>query len=254
VIVTLSEEEIASETLFTDLGCKMRLEQPFKEQGTVDGIIASHQHPKLTKLQERGIAIFSAPYFVSDVEEEWKGILHVTRCFFEWLRSHHLSIPVILHFRYSCAERDLAIHASAEYGSLFCDGLGEGICLDTPLPLAMRRSLSFAILQGARMRSSKTEFISCPGCGRTLFDLQSVAAKIRERTSHLPGVKIAIMGCIVNGPGEMADADFGYVGSLPGKIDLYIGKERVEKNIPMEEASEHLVTLIKQQGRWIEPE
>ena len=103
------------------------------------------------------------------------------------------------------------------------------------------------------MRSLKTEFISCPGCGRTLFDLQSVAASIRERTEHLPGVKIAIMGCIVNGPGEMADADFGYVGSRPGKIDLYVGKRRVEQNIEMSDAPDRLVTLIKQHGRWVEP-
>lgn len=104
------------------------------------------------------------------------------------------------------------------------------------------------------MRNFKTEFISCPGCGRTLFELQNVAAKIREKTGHLPGVKIAIMGCIVNGPGEMADADFGYVGSKPGKIDLYVGKECVERDIEMESAEGRLIALIKAHGRWVDKE
>jgi len=104
------------------------------------------------------------------------------------------------------------------------------------------------------MRTSKTDFISCPSCGRTLFDLQEVSKRIRLRTSHLPGVKIAIMGCIVNGPGEMADADFGYVGSKPGMIDLYVGKECVEKDITFEQADDRLVELIKKHGRWVEPE
>lgn len=270
VIVSVSEKEIASDAFFTDLGCKMQLGRPVKDQASVDAVVAQGPHPKLTKLEEAGIGIITAPYIVTENETQWEHILidkpeilflkpsshflHLSRKFFEWLKQHHLAIPVILDFSYSCKEEDLAIHASAEYGSLFCDGLGEGICLNAPITLSSRRSLSFAILQGARMRSSKTEFISCPGCGRTLFDLQTVAAKIRLRTSHLPGVKIAIMGCIVNGPGEMADADFGYVGSLPGKIDLYVGRERVEKNIPMDEADDRLVALIKQYNRWIEPE
>ena len=101
---------------------------------------------------------------------------------------------------------------------------------------------------------SKTDFISCPSCGRTLFDLQDVTKRIQQRTKHLPGVKIAIMGCIVNGPGEMADADFGYVGSKPGKIDLYVGKSCVEKDIDFSEADDRLVELIKSHGLWIEPE
>lgn len=179
--------------------------------------------------------------------------LHVARCFFEWMQQKKLPIPVILNFTYNCSAEDLIIHASAECGALLCDGLGEGLWLQGPYPIEVLRQLSFNILQAARMRSSKTDFISCPSCGRTLFDLQDVTKRIRERTFHLPGVKIAIMGCIVNGPGEMADADFGYVGSKPGMIDLYVGKNCVEKDIPFSDADDRLVSLIQSNGRWIEP-
>ena len=179
--------------------------------------------------------------------------LHFSRKFFEWLQSHQLNTPVILNFRYQCTKEDLVIQASAECGSLFCDGLGDGIWLEGPYEMDFLRNLSFNILQSARMRTIKTDFISCPSCGRTLFDLQETTQRIRTRTAHLPGVKIAIMGCIVNGPGEMADADFGYVGSRPGKIDLYVGKECVEKNIDFADADDRLVALIKAHDRWIEP-
>lgn len=182
-----------------------------------------------------------------------KNRLHFCRQFFNWLQEKGLSIPVILNFTYDCPQEDVTLLASMECGALFCDGLGEGIWLEGPYPLDFIRQLSFSILQAARMRMSKTDFISCPSCGRTLFDLQDVTKRIQSRTSHLPGVKIAIMGCIVNGPGEMADADFGYVGSKPGKIDLYVGKVCVEKDIDFSQADDRLVALIKTQGRWIEP-
>ena len=113
---------------------------------------------------------------------------------------------------------------------------------------------AFGILQASRTRISKTEYISCPSCGRTLFDLQETTALIRERTSHLKGVKIGIMGCIVNGPGEMADADFGYVGTGIGKISLYRGQEMVQSNIPSEDAVDSLIELMKEEGAWVEPE
>lgn len=180
--------------------------------------------------------------------------LHYCRQFFNWLQERHITIPVILNFRYACSQEDLIIQSAAELGALFCDGLGDGIWIEGPYDLDFLRKLSFNILQAARMRTSKTEFISCPSCGRTLFDLQDVSRRIRERTAHLPGVKIAIMGCIVNGPGEMADADFGYVGSKPGMIDLYVGKQCVEKDIGFSEADDRLVELIKKHGRWKEPE
>lgn len=241
-----------------------------KEAGTVDAVIVKKgNHPKLEKLKAIGVGLLENPYIVSEEQQSWERIVyerpaiiffsptkrhvHHARLFFKWLYQKQIHAPVILQFTYTCDKEDLTIYASAEYGSLFCDELGEGICLQADLPLNERRELSFSILQGARMRHSKTEFISCPGCGRTLFDLQEVAQKIRERTAHLPGVKIAIMGCIVNGPGEMADADFGYVGSKAGKIDLYVGKECVERHIDMEEADEHLVQLIKKHDRWVEP-
>lgn len=180
--------------------------------------------------------------------------LHYSRRFFDWLQSREIQIPVILSFAYDCSQEDLLIQSAAEFGALLCDGLGEGICIDAPYDIGFLRALSFNILQAARMRTSKTDFISCPSCGRTLFDLQDVSKRIRLRTSHLPGVKIAIMGCIVNGPGEMADADFGYVGSKPGMIDLYVGKRCIEKDISFADADDRLIALIKNHGRWVEPE
>lgn len=183
-----------------------------------------------------------------------KNRLHYARHFFEWLQDNGIHVPVILSFSYTCSKEDLVIHSAAEIGSLLCDGLGDGIWLQGPYEIEFLRILSFNILQAARMRTSKTDFISCPSCGRTLFDLQDVSKRIRLRTAHLPGVKIAIMGCIVNGPGEMADADFGYVGSKPGKIDLYVGKQCVERDIDFAAADDRLVNLIKTHGRWVEPE
>lgn len=179
--------------------------------------------------------------------------IHLGRQFFDWLQSEKLEIPVILNFSYALSKEEVTIRASAEMGALLCDGLGEGIFIEAPLDLPFLKSLSFSILQAARRRLVKTEFISCPSCGRTLFDLQEVTRRIKKRTDHLAGVKIAIMGCIVNGPGEMADADFGYVGSRPGKIDLYVGKECVEKNIDFDEAGDRLIALIKEHGMWVDP-
>ncbi len=180
--------------------------------------------------------------------------VHNSRKFFEWLQQHKLQTPVILQFAYNCSKDDLIIQAGAEYGALLTDGLGEGICLEAPFDVQFLRNLSFSILQAARMRTFKTDFISCPSCGRTLFNLQDVTKRIQQRTAHLPGVKIAIMGCIVNGPGEMADADFGYVGSKPGKIDLYVGKTKIETDIDFADADERLVQLIKAHGKWQDKE
>jgi (E)-4-hydroxy-3-methylbut-2-enyl-diphosphate synthase len=151
-------------------------------------------------------------------------------------------------------EETFQLEAGVKAGSLFVDGLGDGIWIDAPnQPKTVVNSTSFGVLQATRLRTSKTEYISCPSCGRTLFDLQETTANIRSRTSHLKGLKIGIMGCIVNGPGEMADADYGYVGSGPGKITLYKEKEVVRKNVNTDEAVDALIDLIKEHGDWVEP-
>jgi (E)-4-hydroxy-3-methylbut-2-enyl-diphosphate synthase len=145
------------------------------------------------------------------------------------------------------------LEASFLSGSLLCDGVGELISLETDADPVRAVRLAYNVLQGAGARISKTEFVACPSCGRTLFDLQTTTQRIRAQTGHLKGVKIAIMGCIVNGPGEMADADFGYVGGAPGKINLYVGKTCVQYNIPQAEADAKLVALIKEHGKWFDP-
>ncbi len=145
------------------------------------------------------------------------------------------------------------LEASFLTGSLLCDGLGDLVSVETETDAVRATKLAYNVLQGAGARSSKTEFVACPSCGRTLFDLQATTQRIRAQTGHLKGVKLAIMGCIVNGPGEMADADFGYVGGAPGKINLYVGKNCVQYNIPQAEADARLVALIKEHGKWVEP-
>ncbi|HLX67266.1 MAG TPA: flavodoxin-dependent (E)-4-hydroxy-3-methylbut-2-enyl-diphosphate synthase, partial [Puia sp.] len=179
--------------------------------------------------------------------------------------------PIIL--KVESTERTIdeqLIHFSAEAGALFLDGVGDGIWLKNDPEKIVNAKISgrtylqannnnqflnntsFSILQATRMRISKTEYISCPSCGRTLFDLQETTAKIRAVTHHLKGVKIAIMGCIVNGPGEMADADFGYVGSGPGKITLYRGKEIVKRGVDSSIALEELINLLKENESWVD--
>jgi (E)-4-hydroxy-3-methylbut-2-enyl-diphosphate synthase len=144
------------------------------------------------------------------------------------------------------------IRASVHLGALLCDGIGDAILVrGEPAPGACLR-LGFNILQAAGNRIFKTDYVACPSCGRTLFDLQSTTAKIKAATLHLKGVKIAVMGCIVNGPGEMADADFGYVGGAPGKINLYVGKTPVKFNIPEAEAVDRLKDLIREHGKWVD--
>jgi (E)-4-hydroxy-3-methylbut-2-enyl-diphosphate synthase len=137
-------------------------------------------------------------------------------------------------------------------GGLLCDGVGDMISAETEPDFERSTAAAYSILQGARARSTRTEYIACPGCGRTLYDIEAAVKSIREATGHLQGVTIAVMGCIVNGPGEMADADFGYVGGAPGKVNLYVGKRLVEVNIPSENAVQKLVELIKSSGRWQE--
>lgn len=171
------------------------------------------------------------------------------------LRARQIEIPLI----FKCSYRDLnesafQLYAATDLGALLIDGFGDGIWIKQQncVSLQVCNSTSFGILQATRTRISKTEYISCPSCGRTLFDLQETTAKIRAVTNHLKGIKIGIMGCIVNGPGEMADADYGYVGTGPGKISLYKGQEVVKKNVPSENAVNELIELIKSQGDWVD--
>jgi (E)-4-hydroxy-3-methylbut-2-enyl-diphosphate synthase len=149
----------------------------------------------------------------------------------------------------------LQLYAATDIGGLFIDGLGDGIFIQCENSGGdkMVNETAFNILQATRTRISKTEYISCPSCGRTLFDLQETTARIRSRTFHLKGIKIGIMGCIVNGPGEMADADYGYVGSGPDRITLYRGREVVKRNVPSVKAVDELIEIIRDDGNWIEP-
>ena len=167
------------------------------------------------------------------------------------------TVPVVVRMSYNDSEaEDVQIKAGADFGTLFINRLADGILLEAP-QLKDKADVvryAFGILQAARLRVSKTEFISCPSCGRTLFDLQQTVREIKAATSHLKGLKIGIMGCIVNGPGEMADADYGYVGAAVGKVSLYKNKECIERNIPQEEALTHLIDLIKANGDWTDPE
>jgi (E)-4-hydroxy-3-methylbut-2-enyl-diphosphate synthase len=200
------------------------------------------------------------PAFVMLRPSEAVSHLHSTRRVFEILKANDIAIPVIHHFVTEAEDsNELALQLGTKVGAHLTDGRGDGVVVEQvgkyqPFNLDFLRRTSFSLLQGSRMRNTKTEFVSCPSCGRTLFDLQETTANIQKATGHLPGVTVAVMGCIVNGPGEMADADFGYVGTLPGKVDLYYGKEVVRKSIPNELAVDALIDLIKEYGMWVDKE
>lgn len=177
------------------------------------------------------------------------------RRFFTELFENKITCPVVIHRQYKTNDEDLVqLYASTDIGGLLIDGLGDGIMLAGSINHKALNNTAFGVLQAARTRMTKTEYISCPSCGRTLFDLQETTAMIRKRTDHLKGVKIGIMGCIVNGPGEMADADFGYVGSGKGKITLYKGQEVVKRSVPSENAVDELIEIIKAEDCWVEPQ
>ncbi|MCL4548940.1 MAG: (E)-4-hydroxy-3-methylbut-2-enyl-diphosphate synthase [Bacteroidetes bacterium] len=187
------------------------------------------------------------------------GMAEQRRAFFELL-NRGIHNPVIVKRVYeNLSDDELRLYSSTDIGALLIDGFGDGVWIDGTNPSkrnfenAFINRTSFGILQATRTRISKTEYIACPSCGRTLFNLVEVTNKIRSRTEHLKGVKIAIMGCIVNGPGEMADADYGYVGSGPGKITLYRGKEVVRRSVNSANAVDELIELIKEDGNWLEP-
>jgi (E)-4-hydroxy-3-methylbut-2-enyl-diphosphate synthase len=191
------------------------------------------------------------------------AMAELRRIFFEFVKQD-CKLPLVVQRQYPELEEDsFRIYSATDAGGLFIDGFGDGIMLGVTgiddKEAALRlvdicNKTAFGILQATRNRMSKTEYISCPSCGRTLFDLQETTAMIRKRTDHLKGVKIGIMGCIVNGPGEMADADYGYVGSGPGRITLYRGQEVVKRNVPAAKAVDELIELIKEDGMWFQPE
>ncbi|MBM3451547.1 MAG: (E)-4-hydroxy-3-methylbut-2-enyl-diphosphate synthase [Bacteroidetes bacterium] len=193
------------------------------------------------------------PNLVLVLKTKYSNKTQLFRKVFVELLNQKLDVPIILKVEnYSSDAETFQLYVSSDCGSLFIDGFGDGLWLSGNQPSTLMNSTAFGILQATRTRISKTEYISCPSCGRTLFDLQETTAKIRERTSHLKGIKIGIMGCIVNGPGEMADADYGYVGTGPGKINLYKEKTVVRKNVAEDEAVQALIDLIKENGDWVE--
>jgi len=199
------------------------------------------------------------PVFCMLKPKENLSHLHASRRVFEIFKANDIDRAVIHHFLTDTEDsNELALQLGTQIGSLLTDGNGDGIMVEQVdkqnFSVDYLRTTSFSLLQGARMRNTKTEFVSCPSCGRTLFDLQETTANIQEATGHLPGVTIAVMGCIVNGPGEMADADFGYVGTLPGKVDLYYGKEVVRKSVKNEDAVDALIELIKEYDMWKDKE
>lgn len=226
-------------------------------------ISAKKKHPQLNfvrmnladVLSSNNAPIFSDPTVTIVLETSNEhGMAEQRRSFIEMMQKKFRR-PVIIRRAYETNDIDrLTLYTSTDLGALLLDGMGDGIWITAENVPARKtvNSVAFGILQATRTRISKTEYISCPSCGRTLFDLQETTAKIRSRTDHLKGVKIGIMGCIVNGPGEMADADYGYVGTGIGKITLYKGKEVVQRNIDSEHAVDELINLIKQHGDWVD--
>ena len=235
-------------------------------------------YPLLSAAQYRTHSEINRPHFItasiSDLDQEFIEMLRKdtsaililkaenhhamaeVRAAYFMLMNAEIQTPIVNWFEHlGLDESTFQLYSATDHGALLIDGLGDGIMTTAPdqAPENLNRT-AFGILQATRTRISKTEYISCPSCGRTLFDLQETTAKIRERTDHLKGVKIGIMGCIVNGPGEMADADYGYVGTGPGKITLYKEKAVVKKNVPEAEAVDELINLIREHGDWVERE
>ena len=183
-------------------------------------------------------------------------LLHEGRRLARRLEAQGDDRPIVLVWDARKMEQDdvnFLIEAAVQVGGLLVDGIGDAVVIRSRFSAGRALTLAYNLLQAARLRSVKAEYIACPGCGRTLFDLEPVTKEIKSRTGHLKGVKIAVMGCIVNGPGEMADADFGYVGGSPGTVNLYVGKEMVERGIPSAQATARLVSLIKSHGKWVDP-
>lgn len=226
--------------------------------------VAQKDVPKAAAFVDVFLEDLEAPFMARLKETSAVLIIHTEnahgmaeqRKLFTDLMNEGCTNPVIISRLYQNLDPALLqLYAATDFGALFIDGLGDGIFIrsENSGGRKMLNETSFNILQATRTRISKTEYISCPSCGRTLFDLQETTARIRARTFHLKGIKIGIMGCIVNGPGEMADADYGYVGSGPGRITLYRGREVVKRNVPSAKAVDELIEIIRNDGNWIEP-
>lgn len=214
-------------------------------QAAIDG---EHQsEPAVHRLLDTA-ASWAHTNLVLSLEGSERDLVHAYRRLAVQAAQRQVDAPILLWVR---ASADPLLPASIALGSLLCDGLGDAVAIDG---MEDSTGLTFNILQAAGTRITKTDYVACPSCGRTLFDLQETTDRIKARTSHLVGVKLAIMGCIVNGPGEMADADFGYVGGAPGQVNLYVGKECVEKGVPAASADDRLIELIKAHGKWVEDE
>ena len=190
------------------------------------------------------------------LESRVSNVFHSSRSAMIKFIKAGIKLPVVFKYHFvDLTEETFRINLATNFGGLFVDGLGDGMLMSADgLSTKLINETIFGMLQAARTRVTKTEYISCPSCGRTLFDLQETTAMIRKKTDHLKGIKIGIMGCIVNGPGEMADADYGYVGSGKGKITLYKGQKVIKKAVPTEKALDELINLIRENGEWIEPE
>ena len=199
--------------------------------------------------QDRMAHEFSVPALVSVRGPEVGALLREYR----QLAAMGTNSPIHIKVPRLGSPEQQVLQSSVLIGSLLCDGVGDSVEIDSGLAVQRGLELAYNVLQGAGVRITKTEYVSCPSCGRTLFNLQETTERIKSQTGHLKGVKIAIMGCIVNGPGEMADADFGYVGGAPGKVNLYVGKDCVQKGIPTEIGDQALIDLIKTHGKWKEP-
>lgn len=226
-------------------------------EGSVPGFLSQGDRKELLGM----VATFERLAFLCEEEGfpdflfalNWLDFIGAQRFLVGFLAEKKMDVPLTLRYVSNVKSEALLLDGSVQIGSLLSDGIGDLITLGGGEKSSDALRFSFNLLQATRLRLSKTDFISCPSCGRTLFNLQTTTERIKTKMSHLKGVKIAIMGCIVNGPGEMADADFGYIGSGPQKVDLYVGKDRVRKNVPEERADETLIELIKAQGKWVDP-
>lgn len=230
-----------------------------KQPGNVDelrALAARHAYPAVDQALARAAAVLAAdgPGLVLAIAAADRSYLvWAARLLDSRLRAHGSGVPIHLRATAGGPSDEALLECAIGLGAPLIDGIGQSVQIEGDVPRARRLRLAYDILQGAGARATKTEFIACPSCGRTLFDLQATTARIQARMSHLVGVKIAVMGCVVNGLGELADADFGYMGSGVGKVNLFVGRECVARNLPAEEADERLVDLIKAHGRWFDP-